>query len=119
MTRKLDLSPVSLSRYLPLAAQPDALFGFHLRHLEQPDQHAELVTPRHPRQSGDALRDEDCSLLRPAILHQIIVSRTAIPARGWARSPPPCLGQKLRPVGVFRKNTPSESATMAGILQLF
>src|ERR1700730_16422039 len=80
-------------RQLPLAAHPDALFGFHLRHLEQSDQHAELVTPRHPRQFGDALCDEDCSLLRPAILHRIIFSRTAIPARGWPRSPAPCLGQ--------------------------
>jgi hypothetical protein len=29
----------------PLAAQPDALLGFHLGHLKQKDQHAELVAP--------------------------------------------------------------------------
>jgi hypothetical protein len=78
-------------RQIAFAAQPDALFGFHLRHFEQTDQHAELVTPRDPSQLGGGLRDEGCGLIRPAIL-RIIGSRTP---PGCGRSPAACLGQKI------------------------
>jgi hypothetical protein len=89
----ISLRSASL-RQLAFAAQPDALFRFHLRHLEQTDQHAKLVTPRYPSQLGDGLCYEDRGLIRPAIL-RIIDSRTPIPAPGCGRSPAPCLGQKI------------------------
>src|SRR4030081_2600262 len=89
----ISLRSASL-RQLAFAAQPDALFRFHVRHLEQADQHAELVTPRDPSQLGDGLRDEGRGLIRPATL-RIIGSRTRILAPGCGRSPAPCLGQKI------------------------
>ena len=46
---------------------PDALFRFHLRHLEQTDQHAEPVTPRQPGQLGGNIGNEGRGLVRPAI----------------------------------------------------
>jgi hypothetical protein len=39
-------------RQIALAAKPDALVRFHLRHLEQRDEQAEPVTPRYPRKVG-------------------------------------------------------------------
>lgn len=86
------------SRQPVFAAKPDMLFRFHPRHIEQPNQHAELVASRHLRQFGCYFRNEGGGLIRAAIALRIIGSRTAIPARGCALSPAPCLGQKLLPV---------------------
>ena len=72
-----------------LAAKPEPLLGFHLRHLEQTDQHAEFVTPRHPREVGDGFCNEGRGLVRPAILRWIIVSRTPVPTRSRGRPPFP------------------------------
>ncbi len=58
---------VTASRQLALAAKSDVLLGFQLRHLEQPHQHAKPVTPRHPREVGDRLSNEDGGLVRSAI----------------------------------------------------
>ena len=51
----LKPAPCSRSRTLgkiTLAAKPDPLIGFHLRHLEQTDQQIEPMTPRHQREIG-------------------------------------------------------------------
>jgi hypothetical protein len=81
------------SRQLPVAAQPDALLGFHSGHLEQKDQHAEPMAPRQPGQIGNGFSNEGGGLVRPAIPRRILNSRAAIPAPGSAGSAPPCLGQ--------------------------
>ena len=70
------------SRQPALAAKPDALLGFQLRHLEQSDQHAELVAPRQSGQFGNRFRDEARGLIRPAIPGRIIGWRRPTPARG-------------------------------------
>jgi hypothetical protein len=91
------------SRQPVFAAKPDMLFRFQPRHIQQPDQHAELVASRQLRQFGCHLRNEGGGLIRAAIALGIIDSRTAIPARGCALSPAPCLGQKLLPVPCLRE----------------
>ena len=63
---------ISLSRQLPPAAQPNALLGFQLRHLEQSHQHAEPVAPRQPGQFGNGFSDEARGFIRPAISRRII-----------------------------------------------
>jgi hypothetical protein len=70
------------SRQVPLAAEPHALMRFHVGHLEQTDEHIELVPPRQSGQFGSGLRDEGHSFIRPAVSGWIISSRTPIPARG-------------------------------------
>ena len=82
---------------LPLAAQPDPLLGFQLRHLEQRHEDAKLVAPRQQGQIGDGFRDEARGLIRPALPGRIIDWRRADPARGRARPPASCLGQKDPP----------------------
>jgi hypothetical protein len=76
------LSEAVTSRKPALAAKPDALLGFQLRHLEQAHQHAESMTTRHPSKVGDGLCNEGGGLVRPAIPYRIIALRAAIPARG-------------------------------------
>jgi hypothetical protein len=80
------------------AARPEAFLCFHLHHFEQTDEQAEIVAPRHPDEVGDSFPNKGRGLIRAAIPGRIIGSRTAIPARGCARSPAPCFGQKLHPV---------------------
>lgn len=82
------ISELTASRQLVFAPKSQPLLGFHLRHLEQTDQHAEFVAPRHPRQFGDRLCNEGRGLLRPAI-RRIVVSRTPVPARTWGLPPFP------------------------------
>jgi hypothetical protein len=81
---------------------PEALLRFHLHHLEQRDEHAEIVAPRHPGEVGGSFRNEGRGLIRAAIPGRIIGSRTTTPARGCARSP--CLGQKITSNIVSLKN---------------
>jgi len=40
---------------------------FHVGHLEQTDEHIELVPPRQPGQFGSGLRDEGHGFIRPAV----------------------------------------------------
>jgi hypothetical protein len=91
------------SRQLALAAKPDPVLRFHLRHLEQTHQHAEPVTPRYPRKVGGSFGNEGRGLIRPAIPQRIVGSRTPVPARGWACSPAPCLGQKIASNGCLMR----------------
>ena len=71
-TPQRDGTDQNTSRQFLLAAKPDAVLRFHLRHLEQTDQHAEPVAPRYPSQFGDGLGNKGRSLIRPAIPHRII-----------------------------------------------
>ena len=109
-------------RQIALAAQPDALVRFHLRHLEQRGEHVELVAPRYPREVGDGLCNEGRGLVRSALSGRIIGSRTLIAARGWPRSPARFFAQnscsKIHPVAYFLKATIFESATLGRISQL-
>ncbi len=59
---------------------PNAILRFHLRHLEQMNEHFEIMAPRQFGEIGDVLRDEGRSLVWPAVLRRIIGSRTLIPA---------------------------------------
>jgi hypothetical protein len=54
-------------RQITLAAEPDAFFRFHLRHLEQRDQHAQPVSPRQPGQGRCSLGNERRGLIGPAV----------------------------------------------------
>jgi len=63
----MSLCKYQVSRQFVFAAKAEPLLGFHLRHLEQTDQHAELVTPRHPCEVGDGLCNEGRGLIRPAV----------------------------------------------------
>jgi hypothetical protein len=76
-----------VSRQLPLAAEASALLRFHLRHLEQQDQHAKLVAPRQPGELSDRFDNEDGRLVRPAIPRLLIALRALVPAPGPAGSP--------------------------------
>jgi len=58
----------------------DALLRFHLGHLEQMDQHFEIMAPRHLDEIGDVLRDEGRSLVWPAVLRRTSGPRTRIQA---------------------------------------
>jgi hypothetical protein len=61
-------------RQTPLAAKPEALLGFQLRHPEQEAQHLEPVAPRQPRQIGRGLGNEGRGLIRPTIQTRFIVA---------------------------------------------
>ena len=54
-------------RQITLAAEPDAILRFHLRHLEQTHQHPQPVSPRQPGQRGSGLRNERRGLIGPAV----------------------------------------------------
>jgi hypothetical protein len=77
------------------------------------------VLPRDPSQLGDGFRNECRGLVRPAIPHGIIGSRTPIPALGCAGPPAPCLSQKsYTQPRILLKDTLFESATTERNLQL-
>jgi hypothetical protein len=65
---------------IAFAARLDALLRFHLRHLEQANEHFEVMAPREPGEVGGVLRDVGQSLIRPAVLRRIIGSQTHIRA---------------------------------------
>jgi hypothetical protein len=68
----------------------------HLHHVEQEAEHVEPVAARQSGQFGRCLRNESRSLVRPALAWRLIGSRMPTPARGFARPPAPCFGQKTK-----------------------
>jgi hypothetical protein len=109
----------SRSGLIAFAAKPDAFLGFHLRHLEQTDEHGKLVPPRKPGQGRDGLRNEQSGLVGPAISRNLVALRAPGLARGSAPPPAPCPGQKPIQCRVFLQDTLFESTTIGRIFQLF
>lgn len=91
---RLTRVAANFSGKFALAAKPQVFLGFQLRHSEQMAQHVEFVVPREPGEIRRGLRNEGCSLIRPALLAWFIGSRTLVLARRYALPPSPCLGQK-------------------------
>ena len=78
--RAAQAGAAKVSRKLALAAKPQALFRFELRHREQVAEDLELVAFGQSAQFGNGLRDEGHSLIRAALPIGHLCSRSAIPA---------------------------------------
>jgi hypothetical protein len=70
--RPAPRAEISVSRQPPLAAQPDPLLGFQLRHLDQMGEDAESVTARQPGKVGKRLGNEAGGFIRSAVPWLII-----------------------------------------------
>ena len=109
------------SRQLPLAAKPQTLFRFELRHSEQMPEDLELVSLGQFSQIGNGLRDEGRGLIRAALPIGVFSLRSTIPARSCALPAAPSLAQKnnIQSRTISSSNTPFAIATLGRISQLF
>jgi len=109
------------SRQLPLAAKPQTLFRFELRHSEQMPEDLELVSLGQFSQIGNGLRDEGRGLIRAALPIGVFSLRSTIPARSCALPAAPSLAQKndFQCRIICPRNTRFMSATLGRISQLF
>jgi hypothetical protein len=73
------------------------LLRLQLRHPEQETEQVQLVTPRQPGKVGHGFGNEGSRLVRPTLAARFIALRTPLPARGCARPPASCAGQKTAP----------------------
>jgi hypothetical protein len=98
---RLALWTVSRLRQIALAAKTEMLLRFQLRHPEQEAEHVQPVATRESGKLGEGFGNEGRSLVRPTLAARFIALRPPLPARGCARPPASCAGQKIAPKNII------------------